>query len=163
MLRPCLTGSRNEFPARWLGRERISAVTKTSTWRRSATMTLVTLKQPRGISSVARSSANAHIQRGYADVSIALGIPRGLASPITFPLPKDLSQRLQQITSVVYQGRGFVVLRGVDPSRYTAEERVVMYAGITSYVADTRARNIGKSHFQRQDTAAPAGTDGLTE
>jgi hypothetical protein len=77
------------------------------------------------------------------DISKGLGLARGLANPETFPLSENLAKRLRSITEVVYDGRGFLVLRGIQPALYTEEERVIMYAGLTSYVANSRARNIG--------------------
>ncbi|KAK4203008.1 hypothetical protein QBC40DRAFT_219933 [Triangularia verruculosa] len=71
-----------------------------------------------------------------------LGLARGHADPTTFPLSQDLATRLRGITDHVYNGQGFRRLRGINPAMYTDEERVILYAGITSYVADQRARNI---------------------
>ncbi|KAK0659161.1 hypothetical protein QBC41DRAFT_287264 [Cercophora samala] len=71
-----------------------------------------------------------------------LGLARGHADPTTFPLSQTLADRLKKVTDHVYNGRGFHRIRGINPSAYTEEERVILYAGITSYVADQRARNI---------------------
>lgn len=64
-------------------------------------------------------------------------------SPKTFPLSDDLATRLRAITDHVYNGKGFHRLRGLNPASYTEVENIILYAGITSYVADQRARNIG--------------------
>ncbi|KAK4170967.1 hypothetical protein QBC36DRAFT_340879 [Triangularia setosa] len=71
-----------------------------------------------------------------------LGLARGHADPTTFPLSQGLANRLRKVTDYVYNGRGFHRICGINPSAYTDEERVILYAGITSYVADQRARNI---------------------
>ncbi|KAK3347092.1 hypothetical protein B0T25DRAFT_485296 [Lasiosphaeria hispida] len=84
---------------------------------------------------------------------IGLGIARGLASPATFPLPDGLAKRLQAITDCIYNSRGFHRVRGLDPTSFTEEERVVIYAGITSYVADQRARSI--DHIRDRSRAEP--------
>ncbi|KAH8670608.1 hypothetical protein BGZ61DRAFT_497744 [Ilyonectria robusta] len=84
-----------------------------------------------------------------------LGLARGFANPETFPLSEELASRLRAITSRVYDGRGFHRIRGLDTSRYTEEERVIAYAGITSYVADERARNI--DHIRDRSFANPMG------
>ena len=73
-----------------------------------------------------------------------LGLARGHVSPATFPLSEALATRLSAITDRVYNGCGFHRLRGLDPASYTETENVILYAGITSYVADKRARNIGE-------------------
>ena len=78
-----------------------------------------------------------------SEILKGLGIARGLATPETFPLPRELSERLKSVTDVVYNGRGFKVFRGLDPAKYSEEEAVVMYAGLTSHVASKRGRNIG--------------------
>lgn len=75
----------------------------------------------------------------------ALGLSRGHADPTTFPLSQGLAKRLQKVTDHVYNGRGFHRIRGINPSAYTDEECVILYAGITSYIADQRARNIGET------------------
>ena len=76
-------------------------------------------------------------------MAIELGVARGHVSPDTFPLSDGLAKRLRAITDHVYSGRGFHRLRGLDPTSYTETENVILYAGITSYAADKRARNIG--------------------
>ena len=74
---------------------------------------------------------------------VALGLPRGLVSRETFPLSEGLATRLECITDSVYNGHGFFLLRGIDSTAYTDEEKVIMYAGITSYVANNRTPSIG--------------------
>ena len=46
-----------------------------------------------------------------------------------FPLPK-LSQRLAEVERELIDGRGFVLLRGLDRSRYSQEEMELLYWGI---------------------------------
>lgn len=57
----------------------------------------------------------------------------------TFPLP-TLGPRLEQIRDDVYEGRGFAILRGLDVDSFSEEELVVVYLGVTSYVAETRGK-----------------------
>lgn len=45
---------------------------------------------------------------------------------------------------MVYHGRGFVVLRGLKPSSYTDEDNVIIYLGVTSYIASERAEVLGE-------------------
>ncbi|KPM41014.1 hypothetical protein AK830_g5515 [Neonectria ditissima] len=87
-----------------------------------------------------------------------LELARGFANPQTFPLSEELASRLRAVTNHVYNGRGFHRIRGLDTSRYTEEERVIAYAGITSYVVDERARNIGhEDHIRDRSFANPMG------
>ncbi|KAK3376488.1 hypothetical protein B0T24DRAFT_592157 [Lasiosphaeria ovina] len=59
-------------------------------------------------------------------------------TPTTFPLP-GLGRKLEQLSNIIHFGQGFFVVRGLDPHRYSPSERVLAYAGITSYVGSTRA------------------------
>ncbi|KAI8952647.1 hypothetical protein F4801DRAFT_199439 [Xylaria longipes] len=56
----------------------------------------------------------------------------------TFPLPQNLAKRLRLISSDCYNGRGFAILRGIQPEKFTEEENVLVFAGISSYVAPKR-------------------------
>jgi len=56
----------------------------------------------------------------------------------TFPLPQDLASRLRRISSDCYNGRGFAILRGLQPEKLTEEENVLVFAGISSHVAPRR-------------------------
>jgi hypothetical protein len=40
----------------------------------------------------------------------------------------------QLIEDDVVEGRGFLVVRGIDPDSYTRSQQVIAYAGISSYV-----------------------------
>ncbi|KAK4183083.1 hypothetical protein QBC35DRAFT_130317 [Podospora australis] len=55
----------------------------------------------------------------------------------TFPLP-NLGARLNEASDIVHNGRGFVVLRGLQPDKYNSLDNILLYLGITSYIAETR-------------------------
>jgi hypothetical protein len=40
----------------------------------------------------------------------------------------------------LYQGKGFFNIRGLDPRKYSAEDNVLVFLGISSYVAEQRAK-----------------------
>jgi len=65
-------------------------------------------------------------------------------SPLNFPLPDHLATRLKGINEVVYKDRGFVVLRGLDPRKYSEEDIVLLYVGICSRVTNRRGNTLGK-------------------
>jgi hypothetical protein len=67
-----------------------------------------------------------------------LQLDAGALSPETFPLPKDLSNRLKSISHDCYNGRGFAILRGLRPEQFTDEENVLIYGGVSSHVAPVR-------------------------
>jgi hypothetical protein len=57
----------------------------------------------------------------------------------TFPLPQ-LGMRLRTLAREVHNGRGFFVLRGLNPKEFSDWENTAIYAGISSYVGDRRDR-----------------------
>jgi hypothetical protein len=69
------------------------------------------------------------------------GLPGNLGpddvSPSTFPLP-ILGSRLVETSKTVHDGRGFVVLRGLDPDKYSSFDNILLYLGVTSYIAEKR-------------------------
>lgn len=68
-----------------------------------------------------------------------LGLDGDCVCPENFPLP-TIQYLLADITTDVHYGRGFTVLRGLDPSRYTAEDNVLLFLGISSYIGNRRGR-----------------------
>ncbi|KAL4780651.1 hypothetical protein BJX76DRAFT_360635 [Aspergillus varians] len=78
------------------------------------------------------------IERGLAYFK---GLPGDLGpddvSKETFPLP-HLKATLQDVAHSLHLGHGFVVLRGLNPEKYSSLDNVFLYLGITSYVAETR-------------------------
>ncbi|RYP55597.1 hypothetical protein DL771_012351 [Monosporascus sp. 5C6A] len=73
-------------------------------------------------------------------VESALGAFKGYSeiSTDTFPLPKQLAQRLKNVSRECYGGVGFSVVCGLDPSKYTAADNVALFAGIAAHVAPGR-------------------------
>ena len=69
----------------------------------------------------------------------ALSLERNRIGMANFPLP-TLGPRLQEIREDVYEGRGFSILRGLDVDSYSEEDLVLVYLGITSYVAEARGK-----------------------
>jgi hypothetical protein len=76
-----------------------------------------------------------------------LGLTRGKISPTTFPLQEAFSKELRGINDEVNNGRGFAVLRGLQPLDYSEEDVIILYAGLTSHVASHRAGFIGDYLF----------------
>jgi len=70
---------------------------------------------------------------------IDLGLDGDCVCPENFPLP-TIQYLLADITTDVHYGRGFAVLRGLDPSRYTAEDNMLLFLGISSYIGNRRGR-----------------------
>ncbi|KAH6870482.1 hypothetical protein BKA58DRAFT_402010 [Alternaria rosae] len=67
----------------------------------------------------------------------ASGRPVAEVSPAVFPLP-EVGPKLFRLQKELYEGKGFFVLRGLEPSRYEGERNILIFAGIASYVGDRR-------------------------
>lgn len=65
--------------------------------------------------------------------------PIPLVNRDTFPLP-NLGSTLRQEAKILQSGRGFIVLRGLDPDRYSREENIIIYTGVSSYIGSLRGR-----------------------
>ncbi|KAK0657483.1 hypothetical protein B0T16DRAFT_317383 [Cercophora newfieldiana] len=57
----------------------------------------------------------------------------------SFPLP-TLGPRLLALRHDIHGGRGFAVVRGVDPASFSVEDLTLVYLGIQSYIAEQRGR-----------------------
>ncbi|OCL07417.1 Clavaminate synthase-like protein [Glonium stellatum] len=62
----------------------------------------------------------------------------GDVSCTTFPLP-HLRSKLGGIAKNLHLGFGFNVIRGLEPQKYSSYENIIIYLGITSYIAGKRA------------------------
>ncbi|KAK3320449.1 hypothetical protein B0T19DRAFT_387052 [Cercophora scortea] len=69
----------------------------------------------------------------------ALGLYGNEVSPINFPLP-TLGPKLIGISLDIHRGKGFAVIRGLDPEAYSAEDNALIFLGISSYIAGKRGR-----------------------
>lgn len=76
-------------------------------------------------------------------------IPLGRITRETFPL-KALHIQLRDISQELHNGHGFKVVRGIPVEKYTREENVIIYAGISSHIATIR----GRQDHQYQGKAA---------
>lgn len=56
-----------------------------------------------------------------------------------FPLPR-LQLVLQKLSLKIHNGHGFYILRGLDLSKYTVGDGMIIFLGIQSYIAEERAR-----------------------
>lgn len=68
-----------------------------------------------------------------------LGLSGHEVSQSTFPLPL-LGKQLTNVRNDVYEGRGFSIVRGLDPDAYTVEDLTVVYLGISSYIGERRGK-----------------------
>jgi hypothetical protein len=47
----------------------------------------------------------------------------------------------------VHNGKGFFVLRGLDPEKYSVEDGMVIFLGIQTYIAEQKARQDDKGNM----------------
>lgn len=75
----------------------------------------------------------------------AAGTPLAAIAPRNFALPR-LAPRLAAVLRELLEGRGFVLMRGLDVGRYTREQAAIAYMGIGSYLGSHRSQN-AKGHL----------------
>ncbi|OLN94313.1 hypothetical protein CCHL11_02947 [Colletotrichum chlorophyti] len=68
-----------------------------------------------------------------------LGLDGDAVNRENFPLP-TLGPVLDGIAHDVHHGRGFAVVRGIDPQQHSVEDLTVLYLGIQGYIANQRGR-----------------------
>ncbi|KAI1828170.1 TfdA family taurine catabolism dioxygenase TauD [Xylaria intraflava] len=91
-----------------------------------------------------------------AEVDAALAHFRGLNLPLgtiaqeTFPLP-TLHPELRRLSTELHSGHGFFVLRGLNVDKYTREENIIIYAGISAHIASVRGRQDHKFNGEKAD------------
>ncbi|KAK4157542.1 hypothetical protein C8A00DRAFT_11610 [Chaetomidium leptoderma] len=66
-----------------------------------------------------------------------LGLGADAVTRESFPLPATQAQ-LTRASLDVHQGRGFAIVRGLDPRKYTAEDNVTIFLGISNYIGEQR-------------------------
>ncbi|KAK3693741.1 hypothetical protein B0T22DRAFT_48912 [Podospora appendiculata] len=62
-----------------------------------------------------------------------------LVAPSNFPLP-TLGKKLDALSREVHFGKGFAVVRGIDPASFSVEDLTLVYLGVQSYIAEERGR-----------------------
>ncbi|OWY50321.1 Clavaminate synthase-like protein [Alternaria alternata] len=80
--------------------------------------------------------------------SLKLGF--GYIAQETFHLP-SLHSELRRLSHELHFGHGFFVLRGLDVDRYTREENIIIYTGISSHIASIRGRQDAYLDNKRAD------------
>ncbi|KAL2258489.1 hypothetical protein VTK26DRAFT_8180 [Humicola hyalothermophila] len=68
-----------------------------------------------------------------------LGLYGDEVNPGTFPLP-TLGPKLRQMAVDIHQGKGFAVVRGLNPDEFSPEDNVLVFLGISSYIGAKRGR-----------------------
>ena len=61
-----------------------------------------------------------------------------LISASTFQLPDSFSKSLRKVSNQLYSGVGFQIVHGLDPTKYTQKQKLIVYAGISAHVVPQR-------------------------
>ncbi|KAG6037543.1 hypothetical protein E4U41_004987 [Claviceps citrina] len=75
-----------------------------------------------------------------------LGLDGDLVCRQNFPLP-TLERELNRVRDEVHSGRGFGLIRGLEPRRYCVEDLTTVYLGLQSYVANLQGRQDKKGNM----------------
>jgi hypothetical protein len=74
------------------------------------------------------------------------GIDGDLVDSTNFPLP-NLRHTLRKLSMELHSGRGFCVIRDLEYEKYSVEDNMVIFLGIQSFIAETRARQDEKGNM----------------
>ncbi|KAE8333800.1 hypothetical protein BDV39DRAFT_188167 [Aspergillus sergii] len=88
----------------------------------------------------------------------SLAQPMEALNPSTFPLP-GLSLILRSVSGNLHSGYGFTLIRGVPVERYTREENMIIYVGISSHIGAMRGRQDHQFKGQPADVMLAHITD----
>ncbi|KAI3325232.1 Clavaminate synthase-like protein [Xylariaceae sp. AK1471] len=75
-----------------------------------------------------------------------LGLDGEEVNSVNFPLP-TLSNVLFSLAQDLHAGLGFFALRGLDPSRYSREDNVLIFLGVSSYIGEQRGKQDDSGHI----------------
>lgn len=66
-----------------------------------------------------------------------LDLPFESVSQATFPLP-TLGSKLKALAEGLVNGVGFLLIRGLDPEKFSEEANIVLYLGVSAYIGEKR-------------------------
>ncbi|KAK0660878.1 hypothetical protein QBC41DRAFT_383277 [Cercophora samala] len=70
---------------------------------------------------------------------LELGLDGGAVSPVNFRLP-TLGPVLCRLGAALHIGKGFGVVRGLDPANFSDEDNLVLFLGLSSYIGGLRGK-----------------------
>jgi len=76
----------------------------------------------------------------------SLGLDGSAVSRGNFPLPTAGSM-LENVRRDLYQGKGFGVIRGLNPAKYSVEDLSIMHLGIQAHIANKTGRQDKKGNM----------------
>lgn len=81
-----------------------------------------------------------------SNTRVAYELDGDLVDNNNFPLP-NLQHILNTSRNELHSGKGFFVLRGLNPSKYSVEDSTIIFLGIQSYIAERKARQDDKGNM----------------
>jgi hypothetical protein len=66
-----------------------------------------------------------------------LGLDGDLGTKTTFLLP-NIQPKLEALCVELFEGRGFIIIRGLNSQEYSVEDSTIAFLGIQSYIAELR-------------------------
>ncbi|CDM31865.1 hypothetical protein DTO013E5_1897 [Penicillium roqueforti] len=87
-----------------------------------------------------------------------LNQPMETLDPSTFPLP-NLHSILRSASDNLHSGYGFTLIRGIPVERYSRQENMIIYVGISSHIAAIRGRQDHQFEGQPADVMLAHITD----
>ncbi|KAI0107584.1 Clavaminate synthase-like protein [Nemania sp. FL0031] len=75
-----------------------------------------------------------------------LGLDGEEVNCVNFPLP-NLSKVLFSLANDLHFGLGLFALRGLDPTKYSREDNVLIFLGVSSYVGEQRGKQDDSGHI----------------
>ena len=80
-----------------------------------------------------------YTKRSISNAGIELGLDGSEINPENFPLP-TLAAKLRDCAIQIHSGKGFVNIRGINFEGYTREESILVFLGLSGYIAERRAK-----------------------
>jgi hypothetical protein len=93
--------------------------------------------------------------------STGLGLDGREATRENFPLP-TLSPILRALAEELHDGCGFFAVRGLDPGRYSIEDNIIIFLGISSYVGEMRGKQDESGHIFGSSAAFKPDTSAIS-
>ncbi|KAI8623894.1 Clavaminate synthase-like protein [Xylariaceae sp. FL1651] len=90
------------------------------------------------------------------DIFKAQELDGNLVNEDNFPLP-TLGPKLRSLAHDIYNGKGFHVVRGLNPDDYSVEDLTIIWLGIQTYIADQRGRQDHRGNMLGTYTVLPHG------
>jgi len=97
------------------------------------------LRRPSSTSNACSPLTPQRQARTLTDLALAYDQDGDLVEPANFPLP-TLGPKLKVLSQDIHYGKGFGVIRGLDPASYSVEDLTLIYLGVQSYIAEQRGR-----------------------